>query len=378
MRMVRALALSLVPLILGPATAAGQGWTLDLYGGRVSYDLASSTAGEHGVVLGARYRKSGSGWLYVSTGVPFGSDDSAWGGAGLGTRLTRGAGSVDLGFDLGARGYLYRDPTLASTGGGGVFDLRPLVALGDRLLRVEARSGWVRYESALAGTTVSRGVHDSDLSVRLALGGSVRLAGTLRHVRAEEDDYSFGEARVTAGAGRLTAWASAGAWTSDALPTTEWGAGASLRLDGAGRTVLGLAVRHDASDPVFWNAPRRRWSLGVSHSLGAGREPERAPDPAMEAVAPEASGGRVTIRIPATDSAGPPSVAGDFTGWKPVVMVGDGDHWTATFTLEPGVYRYAFRSSSGAWYVPESLPTRRADGMGGFVAVLVVRGGRSR
>ena len=44
----------------------------------------------------------------------------------------------------------------------------------------------------------------------------------------------------------------------------------------------------------------------------------------------------------------------------------------AVFELEPGVYRYSFRSESGEWFVPESTPGRRPDGMGGFVAVLVV------
>jgi len=38
----------------------------------------------------------------------------------------------------------------------------------------------------------------------------------------------------------------------------------------------------------------------------------------------------------------------------------------------PGVYHYTFRSATGEWFVPVSTAGRRDDGMGGFVAVLVV------
>lgn len=365
--------LALSALLLGPGGAAGQGWTLDVYGGRVAYDLATSTSGENGAVLGVRYRDSATGWLYLSTGVPFGSDDSMWGSAGLGTRQVYDAGRVELGVDLGSQGYLYREPTLSTVGAGGLLGARPLVALAARRVRLEARSGWVQYGNRFSGTSFSRGVHDSDLKLRFALGRVARITGSFRHVRAEEDDYSHVGGRLTVGSGRFRGWTSVGAWTSDALPTTEWGAGASVRLDDAGRAELGISVRQDASDPVYWNAPRRRWSLGMSYSLGGASRATMSRNRAMAAVTPEVAEGMVRIRIPAGSSGGAPSVAGDFTDWEPVPMVREGKHWTATFELEPGVYRYAFRSPSGEWYVPESVPSRRSDGMGGHVALLVVQ-----
>lgn len=371
---------ALLLLAAGGAPAAGQGgWTLDLNGGRVAYEMAESAPAENGVVLGIQYREPRSRWLFVSTGIPFGSGDSTWGAAGLGTRLAEAVGPVDLGVDVGAQGYVYRDPALSSLGRGGVVDLRPLIGLGRGPLRLEARSGWVQYGSSIGGSSFSRGVHDSDLTAELTAGGWARLSGTVRHVRAAEDDYSFGGGRLTVGTSRVSAWGSVGAWTSEALPTTQWGAGASVRLDDAGRTALRFSVRQGASDPVYWNAPRRRWSLGVSHRLGGGgggsNAAEAAPTAGAEPVtmSRERSAGRVTIRIPAADSAtAAPAVAGDFTGWEPVPMVEDGGHWTARFELEPGVYRYAFRSPDGEWYVPESVPGRRPDGMGGHVAVLVI------
>jgi hypothetical protein len=49
-----------------------------------------------------------------------------------------------------------------------------------------------------------------------------------------------------------------------------------------------------------------------------------------------------------------------------------GERWTITVALAPGVYNYAFVNSRGDWFVPEKHPGRKADGMGGHVAVLVV------
>lgn len=360
-------------MLLGAGPARGQDWTLDLYGGRVAYDLASSTSGEEGVVLGVRYEGHPERrWLQVSAGLPFGSNDSRWAAGGLGTRLIHPAGPFELGVELGTQGYVYRDPVAESVGSGGIVDVRPLLALGDRDARLEARSGWVQYGSRFAGSGVSRGVHDSDLSLDLSLGPWARISGTVRHVRAGEDDYTFGAGRLTAGTGRLLAWSRVGAWTSDALPTTEWGVGASVELTEGGGTRLGFSVRQDASDPVYWSSPRRRWSVGVSHTLGSRERSRGVDDPAISAVTPEVSGGRVTIRIPVGDSGARPSIAGDFTDWKVVPMVRSGDQWTATFRVAPGVYHYAFRSPSGEWYVPEEVAGRQPDGMGGFVAVLVI------
>lgn len=110
----------------------------------------------------------------------------------------------------------------------------------------------------------------------------------------------------------------------------------------------------------------------MSHRLGGGGRSSAASDGEVPTLTSEVAAGSVTVRIPITDAEDAPSVAGDFTGWSAVPMDEDGDHWTATFDLEPGVYQYAFRSPSGEWYVPESVPGRRPDGMGGFVAVLVV------
>lgn len=365
------LLLFLALLILDPVVAAAQGWTLDLYGGRVAYDLVASSPSEYGGLLGIRYSRPKREWLYASTGIPFGSDDSTWGAAGAGARLAHNVGRVEVGVGLGAHGWLHRDPLSSSGGRGGLLDVRPLIAVNGKGIALEGRSGWVRYGTSFRGAGVTRDVLDSDLRTIASLGREVQLAGIVRHVRAEEDSYTYGGGRLTVHLGRVMAWGAVGSWASDALPNAEWQVGASLGLDQHDQTSLRFSVREDAPDPVYWNALRRRWSLGVSHTFGS----RRLPGPrarGRDLIGPEIPAGRVTIRIPIEGSAAPPSVAGDFTGWRPIPMVRQGTDWSASFEIGPGVYHYSFRSPSGEWYVPESIPSRRPDGMGGFVAVLVV------
>ena len=55
-----------------------------------------------------------------------------------------------------------------------------------------------------------------------------------------------------------------------------------------------------------------------------------------------------------------------------VPMRREGDAWVLRVPLAAGVYSYAFRSASGQWFVPTSIGTRRSDGFGGYVAILVV------
>ena len=85
------------------------------------------------------------------------------------------------------------------------------------------------------------------------------------------------------------------------------------------------------------------------------------------------TGGNALIRLPVSASKTAPSIAGDFNAWKPAPMQRDGNQWTFTVAVQPGVYHYAFVSSTGEWFVPESVPGRKDDGMGGHVAVLVVK-----
>jgi hypothetical protein len=53
-------------------------------------------------------------------------------------------------------------------------------------------------------------------------------------------------------------------------------------------------------------------------------------------------------------------------------MLREGAGWTYATQLKPGVYHYAFVAEDGTWFIPDSVPGRQDDGMGGQVAVLVV------
>jgi 1,4-alpha-glucan branching enzyme len=86
-----------------------------------------------------------------------------------------------------------------------------------------------------------------------------------------------------------------------------------------------------------------------------------------------ATAGRVQVRIPVADApASDVFIAGSFNGWQPLPMHREGDSWVVELTLPSGVYDYAFRSADGKWFVPASTAGRRSDGMGGYVARLVV------
>ena len=88
---------------------------------------------------------------------------------------------------------------------------------------------------------------------------------------------------------------------------------------------------------------------------------------------PEFGPGPVILRVSTQEGAGTISVAGSFNGWVPIPMTRRGDAWTIELDLGPGVYTVAFVDQAGRWFVPDTMPGRRSDGMGGFTAVLVVR-----
>jgi hypothetical protein len=142
-----------------------------------------------------------------------------------------------------------------------------------------------------------------------------------------------------------------------------WGGGAGVAL--GDRATLWASVRQEAPDPLYWNAVRRTWSVGVTTRLGRGA-PALLP-------APRSEPGGVLIHISAADAPGADvSIAGDFNNWRPVPMQREGREWVIRLPLKAGVYHYAFRSAGGDWFVPASVAGRRDDGMGGQVAMLVV------
>jgi hypothetical protein len=158
-------------------------------------------------------------------------------------------------------------------------------------------------------------------------------------------------------------WGQTGKWLSDQLDEVAWGGGVGVPL-GTRSTVWAMA-RQEAPDPLYWNALRRTWSVGVTQRLGRG-VPTLQPAPRTEA-------GDVVVRVPVADAPGDMLfIAGDFNQWVPAPMQREGRQWTIRLPLAKGVYHYAFRSANGDWFVPPSTSGRRDDGFGGQVAVMVV------
>lgn len=66
------------------------------------------------------------------------------------------------------------------------------------------------------------------------------------------------------------------------------------------------------------------------------------------------------------------SLAGDFTGWKPVhAMIRSGDSWTVVIPLEPGVHDYAFVVDGERW-VSDPMAAPVDDGFGGTNSRLAI------
>ena len=196
------------------------------------------------------------------------------------------------------------------------------------------------------------------------------LAPVVRGFQAKnEKTATFAGLSGVVAQGRASFWGNVGQWLGGAdtasSAQTAWGAGGSLRL--TNRVTVNASARGDGFDPLYLRPPQTSWSAGLSFTFGGRPNPRAAPVPAAY------ERGQATIRLSASAAATPPSVAGDFNGWTPAKMQRDEEFWSYTVAVAPGVYNYSYVSAEGEWFVPEDVPGRKDDGMGGHVAVLVVK-----
>ncbi|HET9982991.1 MAG TPA: glycogen-binding domain-containing protein [Longimicrobiales bacterium] len=362
---------------LVPAVARGQEWRAEAQVGRFRYDAAPSTLASTGAALGLDY-DGRSGWLRVSAGLPFASGDPVWGAAGAGGRLAARRGAFSAGVDLAGQGFVQREDgterrdvlgrvtrTPGSTGFGGAAQVLPMVGLGSERVAVELRGGASLYTSGQADSTMQRTVRLADARVVASPARGWAVAAATRVFDAPERRYVSEDLTATvAPPGRVSAWATVGKWLSGGADGVPWGAGARLELPA--HTAVEASARRTVLDPLYLSVPRTSWSVAASVRLAG---PPRPPAP----VPARYVGGRATVLLPAGAARGEPKIAGDWNGWRPEPMTRAGESWSYTTSLAPGVYYYAFVASDGRWYVPESVPGRQADGMGGETAVLVVK-----
>jgi len=355
----------LIAVAAGAAVAApvqAQGWFVDVGAGRFVDDAVSANVGSSNLMGVVRYEIRPDAWVFGAAGAPLGGQDTLWGAAGAGGRvLSKSQRPLAVGADLALHGYSFRDAVAQQIGTGGTGEAIPFVRLGHDGGHIDLRAGWRGHTLRFTGVRESRGVVES--GARVSYGRDLRVEGAARVVHAEEGQYPFAGASLWYRASRLQLWGGGGRWLSDDLDALSWGGGAAIAL--GPRLTAWATVRQEAPDPLYWSPSRRTWSIGLTHRL------QRLPAPL--APVPRSVGGRVGIRVRVADAPdGLVSIAGDFNGWQPQTMTREGQDWVVHLPLAPGVYNYAFRSADGTWFVPESTPGRRRDGMGGHVAVLVV------
>jgi hypothetical protein len=358
--------LAVVIVAFGRVDAArGQGWAADVSAGRLVYDAVSANVGTSNVIGSLRYDTRSETWVYGAVAAPAGETDPFWAAAGAGGRVTPvrwQSGRASAGADLGAHWFSFHDRVAAESGAGGTLEAIPFVRIDEGLGFVEGRGGWRGQTLSFAGLRDTSGVFE--WGARGGYGTTVRVEGDVRWIRASGGIiYPSIGATVVYALPRADVWGQIGKWLATDLDDRVWAVGSAVSL--GTRTSVWGSVRQEAPDPLYWNLARRTWTIGLTQRLG------RMPAPLVPIARSQA--GSVVVRVSVVDAPeGVVSIAGDFNNWQPAPMEREGDEWFVSLVLAPGVYHYAFRSANGEWFVPPSTPGRRDDGMGGYLAILVV------
>ena len=381
----RTVVLALAALVAAPVRAplAAQQWTVRGETGRIRSTLDPAAASSS-VGIGLRYERPAAGFD-LSLGAPVDAFESLWAGVGGWRRGLVRSGRFVGGVDLSGSAFLSREAGEARTPGSplpGFFDdpiapdadltghalavqALPLVGWEGPRLQLHARAGLSHYSARFRDLERDRTVGLADVQLTLMPNPSFALAPVVRGFKAEgEDAVTYAGLTAMVAHPKGSVWGGLGHWMGpDADPSWELGAA----LDVHPRASLRASARRDGFDPLHMQPPQTAWSLGLSIQVGGPPRTRALPVPAAYA------DGRATIRLPFSASRAAPLVAGDFNGWKPAPMQCARDGWSYSVALRPGVYNYAFVNAEGEWFVPESVPGRKDDGMGGHVAVLVVQ-----
>jgi hypothetical protein len=373
-----------------PVCAAAQGWQLDVSGGRIRSALDPTVAAAQTLAAGVGYSDALTSFR-LTGGANTQSQSSHWAAIAGSRRLLGNAGAFGLGLDLSGNALVIQNRIPGALAPGGLFtppqvqpasttsghalagSALPVALFTHGPVQIQARAGVSLYSATIAGQQRNRTVALGDAQVAYQPSPSLALMPIVRRFQAaHESGSTYGGVSAVIAQGRVSFVAGIGRWlagvgSASSDLQTAWQLGASLHL--SDRTALNASARRDGFDPLYLNPPQTSWSVGFALALGARIHTPPAPVPAAY------SGGRATIELPvakAGTQAGV-SIAGDFNDWKPSPMERSGDTWRYTVALAPGVYNYSFVSADGTWFVPEGVAGRKDDGMGGHVAVLVVK-----
>jgi hypothetical protein len=357
-----------VGLLATATPTLAQAWAADLYAGGTQQTALAGRTADINLIGSLRYIGLADGFAYVAGATPLNSDAVEWAAAGLGRRpgISVVAGGR-VGLDLSAHTYAYSAQSEVAGGQGGTLHVLPYVAWNHGTANVELRAGRHEHRLRHDGAVHSRGLYEVGVRGGASRGGyGAEFTG--RWLADDTTTFPFAGLQVDAAVGAARVWGGAGRWLVEGDGSTEWFGGVALNTGGAGQVWAG--IRADGRDPLYQNLERTSWNIGVTRSFGA--------RPAVMTIpAPRLTAGGVVFRLPRSVVAnapadGPPAVAGEFSGWQPLHMrLADGE-WTLALSLPSGVHRFSFVSPGGEWFVPEGYPGRMDDGMGGWIAILVV------
>ncbi|MEE9207849.1 MAG: glycogen-binding domain-containing protein [Gemmatimonadota bacterium] len=354
-----------VLVLAGSSTLHAQWFASAVWGAAEDLDVATG-ASTQSLQLGLA-RAEDVLRFSITGGIPTRpQEDSSWGIVDVFVTPRVGGPREGLQFDLRGTAFAYHNPITDAGGSGGLLQVEPYATRSTRSYRLRLGGG-----GRISGTTTG-GIADNRMTGVIAADFlTVPAPGLAIEVRAEtlfQDSLTLphGQLALAYDYGTGVVWAGVDRWTSDSMRETGWYVGASLDLTES--LSARSSVGQTSGEPIFGSPPRQTWSVGLAYRFG-----DRHPIAVKSTALPEFGPGPVILRVAEEEGAGIISVAGSFNGWVPTPMTRRGNAWTIELDLEPGVYAVAFVDESGRWFVPESMPGRRSDGMGGFTAVLVVR-----
>ena len=377
---------STVFLILGYSSiASAQELRVEAQAGRIRSALDPSRRDNTTAAAGITYNDPTSAFR-IQAGIPVEPESPYWGSAAAYKRLAIRKNGFLLGADFTGQGYAFQDRTQPQSGTlGGLFDpfqqatdkrsgtafaaqAMPLIGFASGPFELRARMGASYYIVSVDNQSHSRTVPLGDIELTIQPAPAFAITPLARRYQPDNEDAStFAGASAVMAIGRSSVWANAGQWIGvDTISSakTAWAAGTTLGI--TDRVNFNASARHDGFDPLYLAPSQTSWSAGLSILLGGS---PRAATPVTRA----SDDGMTRIRLPLSSSPEGLSIAGDFNSWSPQKMQQDGKYWVYEAPLSKGVYQFSFVSAQGKFFVPEKYPGRKSDGMGGHVAVLVVR-----
>ncbi|MEK9507515.1 glycogen-binding domain-containing protein [Gemmatimonadota bacterium Y43] len=360
---------------LGGAPVSGQGRVLLQAGGATSLPAADAVseaalygvgglalewAGDRTLALASLY---GGIAADEADGADFGSaalEVEGWWSTGTSVGLTGSASAFRIREPFTWRTHAFRGgPALRVETGRVRTTLVAELGMGATLVEVRRPRGTRRAERDLW----SRGV-----ALDLAVTGSTWRSG-VDFGAWESDGGDFGRAGVSTAftGGTWTVQAETGLWHTPL--GTEWTGGVALSIPLGSSMRATSTVGRASPDPLILVEAGDQagalfaWSIA---SFGG-------PPPPVATVVQTDQGPAVDFRLDDLDLPAAAAVAliGDFTGWTPAPMHREGDRWTLTLSVPPGLYHYGFQID-GEWFVPDGLPGNVPDDWGRMNATLVV------